>query len=134
MADHLGARAHAYARYIVDRESMLLAKCAHRFHSAMCGYVAWVALDAQSVCLPSLAQPCCEQRNIGFRTIRVEKPEASIENRVGAFEARPREPCRQDSRLGGASQVQSLDHRAVVRLCEGEEPAAERADDAKRLA
>ena len=78
-------------------------------------HVTRVALDAELARLEALAEACGEQRGVALGAIRLEEAEAAFEDRVGPFEALLRQARREDARFGGATEVQALDHRAVVR-------------------
>ena len=113
---------------------MRVAQRAHRLHRGVRRDVAGIALEAEFAGLPALAEAGAQRCRVGFGAIGLEEAEAAFEDGVGAFEALFGEARREDARLGRAARMQPLDHGAVVRFCEREHAAAQRARDAERLA
>src|SRR5574341_1868965 len=113
---------------------MIIAQRTRRFDRSVRRDMARVALDAELAGFPALAEAGGEEGGVGVVAVGVEEAGGALQNCVGAFEAAFGEARGEDAGLGGAAEMQALDHRAVAGVREGEEAARERAGDAERLA
>ena len=112
---------------------MLLDEAAQHLHRHMRGDVRRVALDAEPLDLPGLAQALRQQARIGLLAERFEQAVASFEHRERSLVAALRQPRGDHAALGGAAEMQPLDHPAGARLRKRQQPARERAGDAERV-
>ena len=110
---------------------MPLDKGAQHLHRNMGGDVRGIALDAEPVDLPGFTKTSGEQACIGLLAERFEQPVAPFEHAWRTFVTTLRQPRSDHAALGGAPEMQALDHTAGAGLRKSQQSASERAGNAE---
>ena len=99
----------------------------------MGGDVAGKALEADEFGLPALAEAGGELAHVGLTGVGGEEAELPFEDGLRSGETVARQRRRHHPALGGAAEMEALDHAAASRLGELEDARTERAGNAERV-